>query len=134
LFFGGINGFNSFFPSQIEDDPYLPAVVITDFQMLNKSVEIGKKVDGRTVLETSVIEADNISLSYDDDVISFQFAALHFAMPEKNQYAYIMDGFDREWQRVGTRNFATYTNLPPGDGAWWAAHRHRVEEAARRFE
>jgi len=129
LFFGGINGFNAFYPSAIVDDRHVPQVAITDFWMLNKSVEIGKREDGRTILKQSVVETDEITLSHKDDVISFRFAALHYAMPEKNQFAYMMEGFEREWQEAGSRNFATYTNLPPGsytfrvraanhDGVW----------------
>ena len=115
MFFGGINGFNSFYPESIRKNPYIPLVVITDFQIFNKSVPIGKDTNGCSILKESIIETKEIKLSHRDRVISFEFAALHYASPDKNEYAYKMEGFEKEWNYVGNRHFATYTNLPPGD-------------------
>jgi len=112
MFFGGINGFNSFYPHNIKDNPYVPPVVITDFQLFNKSVPIGKRVNGRMILEKSITETKTVELSHRDDILSFQFAALNYIFPGKNRYAYMMEGFEKEWNYVGNRHFATYINLP----------------------
>jgi len=114
MFFGGINGMNSFFPDSIKTDRQLPPVVITDFRILNQRVPVGRGPDGRTVLEKSITETDFIRLSHKDKVITFEFAALHYSPSNKNEYAYIMEGFDQNWNFIGNRRIATYTNLPPG--------------------
>ncbi len=105
MFFGGINGFNAFHPKNIKDNPHIPPIVITGFQIFNKEVK----------LDTSISEKKVINLSWRDHTFSFDFVALDYIFPEKNQYAYKMEGFDDEWNRVGTRRFASYTNLPPGE-------------------
>jgi signal transduction histidine kinase/CheY-like chemotaxis protein/ligand-binding sensor domain-containing protein len=115
MFFGGINGFNSFYPDEIRENSYVPPVVITDFQIFNKSISIGEKAAGRLILEKSITETEEIELSDKDRVISFEFAALHYASPDKNEYAYIMEGFEKNWNYAENRRFATYTNLPPGE-------------------
>ena len=115
MFFGGVNGFNSFFPEEIKDNPYIPQIVITGFKIFNKEVPIGKEINGRVILKKSITQAKEITFSYNQRFFSFEFAALHFASPEKNQYAYKLEGFDKEWNYVGNRNFATYTNLSPGE-------------------
>jgi signal transduction histidine kinase/ligand-binding sensor domain-containing protein/CheY-like chemotaxis protein len=115
FYFGGINGFNVFYPDSIRHNPYVPPVVITEFRIFNKPVPIGEIGDGRTILAQSISETDRIELAYTDHVISFEFSALHFASPQKNRYSYILDNFDAEWNDVGHRRHATYTNLPPGE-------------------
>lgn len=115
MFFGGINGVSAFHPEEIVEDPYVPPVVITAFSIFNVSVPVGEGPGGRRILEKSISETELIRLSHRDDVISFEFAALHYAAAEKNEYAYMMEGVDRDWNYVGSRRFATYTKLPPRD-------------------
>jgi PAS domain S-box-containing protein len=115
MFFGGINGFNSFFPDKVKDNPFKPQIVITAFQLFNKSVPIGEMEDDRIILQDSIIETQNIVLSHTDKAISFEYAALHYASPDKNMYAYMMEGFETDWNYVGDRRFVTYTGLPPGE-------------------
>ncbi len=115
MYFGGIQGFNAFYPDSIRNNPIAPRVVLTDFRIFNKTVPVGPLPDGRTVLDKAVSETDHIELTSRDHVISFEFADLHFASPLKNSFAYIMEGFEDRWNEVGTRNHATYTNLPPGN-------------------
>jgi len=115
MFFGGVHGFNTFFPDKVIDNLYIPEIVITDFQLFNKPVPIGQNQEGRTILKNHIIETDEINLQYKDKVFSFEFSALHYTSPDKNQYAYKMEGFDDEWNQVGNRRFATYTGLPPGE-------------------
>ncbi|RIK59444.1 hypothetical protein DCC62_28660, partial [candidate division KSB1 bacterium] len=112
LFFGGINGFNAFYPEDFRDNPHAPPVVFTNFQILNKS--ISHKTPG-SPLAQAISETEEITLSYEDKVFSFEFAALDFTAPSKNQYAYKMENFDADWQQAGTSRTATYTNLDPGE-------------------
>ena len=115
LFFGGINGFNVFYPKDIKDNPNIPPVVITDFQIFNKSVPVGQDEGGSSILTNSISETKAIQLSHKDNVISFEYVALDYAAPEKNEYAYIMEGLENEWNYVGKRRYATYSKLPPGE-------------------
>lgn len=105
MFFGGINGFNVFHPDSIRENRIVPPIVLTGFKKFNKDVQLDKNI--------SVTE--EIELSYRDYVFSFEFAALNFCSTEKNTYAYLMEGFDKEWNYVGNRRFASYTNLNPGE-------------------
>jgi signal transduction histidine kinase len=120
-----VNGFNAFFPERIKDNPYVPPVVLTDFQIFNQSVPIGQD----SPLPQSISEVEEIVLPSQDKVFSFEFATLNYIIPEKNQYAYMMEGFDEDWMYSGNRRFVTYTNLDPGtytfkvkgsnnDGVW----------------
>ncbi len=115
MLFGGIDGFISFYPELIEDNPHKPPVVITDFQLLSRSSSTGQKLDSRTMLRNAIIEEEQIELSYKDNVFSLEFAALDYRAPGKNQYKYMMEGFDTEWIDSGTRRFVNYTNLSAGD-------------------
>ena len=125
LYFGGINGFNAFFPSRIRRNRHVPPVVITDFKIFNEPVPVGPD----SPLKTSISEATEITLSPEDSVISFEFVALHFSDPAKNQYAYMMEGINKEWVDLGTRRYVTYSSMPHGhytfrvkgsncDGVW----------------
>jgi hypothetical protein len=123
---GGIHGFNCFVPGNLVDNPYIPPVVLTDFQIFTRSVSIGPE----SPLQQAIYAARKVRLSYRDSVISFRFAALNFRAPLKNRYAYKLEGFDKEWTQTDSRfRMATYTNLDPGtytfrvmgsnnDGVW----------------
>lgn len=117
MFFGGINGFNRFFPEEIKDNPVIPPVVLTDFKIFNKSVLIrGDEASDEFRLEKSIDETSSIKISYREDTFSFEFAALHYVYPDKNQFAYIMEGFDKDWiYTEAKKRFANYTNLDPGN-------------------
>jgi signal transduction histidine kinase/streptogramin lyase len=103
LYFGGVQGITVFDPADVVDNPTVPPVVITAFKKFNQ-VE-------RTDLEAS----EDITLSYQDNFISFEFAALDFSTPEKNQYAYMLEGFNKDWVYSGTLRNASYTNLKGGE-------------------
>ena len=112
MFFPGSGGFNAFYPDQIVDNLNAPPVLITDFQLANKPVPIRDD----SVLRKSILETNELVLSYQDNVFSFEFVALDYRDPEKDRYKYKMDGFEEEWNEVdSTRRFATYTNLDPGE-------------------
>lgn len=114
MFFGGINGLNAFFPDRIKDNPYPPPVVLTGLKIFDRDVPIGRRPNGRTILERSITQSTSLRLSHKENMITLGFAALHYAAPEDNQYAYILEGFDKEWKAVGNSRSASYTNLPPG--------------------
>jgi signal transduction histidine kinase/CheY-like chemotaxis protein len=111
MFFGGINGFNVFHPDSVSDNPFVPPVLITDLQIFNKPVTVGKD----SPLQQHITESKEITLSYQQSVFTFAFAALNYTQPEKNQYAYKLEGFEQDWNHVGARRTATYTNLDQGD-------------------
>lgn len=112
MYFGGINGINYFKPEEISDNPCKPKIVITDFQIFNHSI---KNSPDNPFLKTNITETKQLNLSYRESVFSFEFAALSYNNSAKNQYAYMMEGFDKEWIESGTRRFVTYTNLEPGE-------------------
>ena len=111
LAFGGIRGFNIFDPSEILDNTLAPELAFTDFKLFNRPAAIG---DGAP-LQAHISTADEIVLSHRDYVFSFEFAALHFAISEKNRYATMLEGVDNDWVDIGTRRMVAYNNLPPGD-------------------
>ena len=117
LIFGGINGFNIFYPDSIKDNTHIPSVYITYFNLFNKPIPVGyDSLSKRIVLHKSIIETKELELNYDDNVFSFEFAALDYQAPIKNKYAYKMEGFDKDWiYTSANRNLATYTNLDPGE-------------------
>ncbi len=111
LYFGGNNGINIFFPDSIKENPYKPKVIFTNFLIFNKPIEIGGK-DSPLLKHISKIK--KITLSYKQSAFSIQYAGINYIAPEKNKYAYIMEGFDDEWNDVDSKREATYTNLDPG--------------------
>lgn len=111
LFFGGKNGFNSFYPSKLIKNTNIPEVVITDFLIFNRPVTTS---DG--TLKYNIPETKNIKIKSKQSFITFLFSALNYLSPEKNKYAYKLEGFDTEWTYVNAdRRQATYTNLNPGE-------------------
>ncbi len=115
LYFGGINGYNSFFPDQICKKPYNPPIVLTDFQIFNKNVPIAKDTNDHSPLRQDISETKSLVIPYNSNVITFGFAALDFASPLNKVYAYKLKGFDSEWNMIGSKNSANYTNLNPGN-------------------
>ncbi|MGD0037219.1 MAG: two-component regulator propeller domain-containing protein [Bacteroidota bacterium] len=112
MIFGGNNGFTLFHPDNIVVNSIVPPVSLTDFKIFNKSVPIS---DEKSVLKNHISHTKEITLKYSQSVFTFEFAALNYTSPEKNQYAYIMEGFEKEWNYVGRQRNATYTNLNPGE-------------------
>ncbi len=111
IFFGGTNGFNYVDPENLQDNAFIPPVYITGVLIFNKPLQ----ADGRdVVLQTNITDAKQLKISYKQSVITFEFAALNFTYSEKNQYAYMLEGFDKEWIYAGTQRSATYTNLDAG--------------------
>ena len=98
MFFGGPNGLTAFYPDDIRENPYIPPVHITGIQLANEPVAVG----GDSPLQTSILSAEELALSHQDRMISFEFAALSFSSPERNRYKYKLEGFDEDWNEVGS--------------------------------
>ena len=119
MYFAGTEGVTSFDPAQIEDNDYIPPVHITGFDKFDQPFDFGKPLH----------ELQQIELSYKENVFTFHFVTLNYINPEKNQYAYKMEGIDKDWRYCGTSTHADYSGLPPGkyifrvkasnnDGVW----------------
>lgn len=128
LYLGGIYGFNAFSPTVLLRNPNVAPVVLTEVDVFNTPLRPGP---AGSPLHQAISEAKTLTLSYKASAVTFQFAALNFIDPQKNQYAYQLVGFDEAWRYSGTRHEATYTNLDPGryvfrvkaannDGVWSA--------------
>jgi signal transduction histidine kinase/ligand-binding sensor domain-containing protein/CheY-like chemotaxis protein len=111
IYFGGVNGFNILSPDKISINHYLPVVHFTDFLLFNKPVAVGDN----SPLQQHISLTKHFTLSYDQSTISFEYAALSYTMPKANQYAYKLQGYDKDWNYVGAERKATYTNLNPGN-------------------
>ena len=111
LFFGGVNGFNSFRPEDLAEDSTSAVVRITDIRLLNKSVEYGGK---GSPLARPVYLSDGMEIPFSTNMITFQFATMEYADPVRHRYQYKLEGFDPDWILAGTTNEANYTNLDPG--------------------
>jgi len=129
MYFGGLNGLTAFRPKDIHDNPYPPTVRVTDVRVAGLPVREGQDSDG-IALSSREIPSPTLTLSYRHPVFSLEFSALHYADTQRNQFAYQLQGFDKDWiaANAGTR-VVTYTNLDPGhyvfhvkaankDGVW----------------
>ncbi len=105
MFFGGINGINSFYPEKIMADSFFARPVLINLKKFVESDTISMGITG----------LNEITLPYNDNFLSFEFSALDFHAPAKNRYEYILEGFDSKWTNAGNRRFASYTNLPHGN-------------------
>jgi signal transduction histidine kinase/ligand-binding sensor domain-containing protein/CheY-like chemotaxis protein len=114
MYFGGVNGFNTVTPGHIPSEPFDPPLVMTNFQIFNQEVPIGAGENGSSPLSADISETKQISLPYKSTVISFTFASLNYTDAAKKRYAYMLEGFDKDWTYVRLRRSVTYTNLAPG--------------------
>jgi len=119
LCFGGTNGFTMFHPDSIKENTHIPQIVITELKKSGKPFDITQVISSSGVIE----------LSYKENFFSFEFAALDFVRPEKNRYAYKLEGFNEDWIDCGLERSATFMNLEGGrytfrvkgsnnDGVW----------------
>lgn len=125
IYLAGDKGFEYLNPSRISRNTEIPPVYVNDFQVFNKSIEPSESGP----FKESLSAVQKITLKYSQSVFSIGFVALNFTLPQKNQYAYKLDGFDQKWNFVGPEHKVTYTNLDPGtytfnikaannDGVW----------------
>ncbi len=140
LWFGGPDGLNAFYPSDIEDDTSQAVVVMTGLRIFNKKISHGEKINNRILLEKPVFNTDRLVLKYRENSFTIEFAALNYFNPADNIYSYNLEGFDDKWiTTVGDENFATFSNLNNGkyvfrvrgtnqDGLW---NNHTAEISIR---
>ena len=105
MFFGGLNGFNTFDPAHISNNQHVPPVFITSYKRFGKEVKLDSLIEDKRYIE----------LSYKDNFFSFEFVALDYVFPEKNRYMYKMEGLDQDWSPATNHRYASYTNLEGGD-------------------
>jgi signal transduction histidine kinase/ligand-binding sensor domain-containing protein/CheY-like chemotaxis protein len=110
LLFGGVNGFNIFNPAEMSDNPNIPLIYIVDFKLFNEEVPIGPN----SILSENTITSNSITLRHWQNVITFEFAALNFRHPERNQYRYMLEGFNDNWINLRNERQVSFTNLNPG--------------------
>lgn len=112
---GGINGFNSFYPENIQSSKTKPKTTITDFFLFNERISINSEKDHPSPLNKSIILTDSIFLLPKQKSLGFMFSALIHSNPEKVKYAYKLEGFDPDWNYTDSKNrLANYTNLEFG--------------------
>ncbi|GAF01981.1 ligand-binding sensor domain-containing protein [Saccharicrinis fermentans] len=126
ILFSGLNGFNMFYPDSIKDNTNPPEIHLTDFRILNEKVQIG---GDKSPLKKHIDLTDQITLKNAQSSFSFEFVAVNYTSPEKSQYLYMLEGYDKDWQRAGVTKIANYTKVPAGkysfkvkasngDGVW----------------
>ncbi|MGY6649686.1 two-component regulator propeller domain-containing protein [Wenyingzhuangia sp. IMCC45574] len=130
MIFGGINGFNAFYPHQIKDNPYPPQTTISKISLFNNELKPGEKIEDNIILNKTANQTKRIELKHNQNSLTFEFAGLEYSSPKKNQYAYKLTGFEKGWNYTQSEiRLATYTNLAPGsyvfnvkssngDGVW----------------
>ncbi len=127
LYFGGFDGFNSFYPDSLTNNDFIPPVYFTNFELFNKPVSIN---DEDSPIKYHISETEKIVLNWKQTVFSIDFVGINYTNPKKSLYQYKLKDFDKEWITVdASRTFTTYTNLDPGhytfqvkasnnDGVW----------------
>lgn len=105
LFFGGMNGLNSFFPDSLKDNPHIPVIAFTSAYAISKGAKEYLNLE----------KSGQIALNYNENTFTIEFAALEFTNPEKNAYAYMLEGLDDNWVDIGKRNFVAFTRISPGE-------------------
>lgn len=112
LYFGGSGGFNFFYPESVVDNPHIPKIALTSFKLFNKEVLPGTE---KSPISKPIWLSESITLNHKQSNIGFEFAAFSYTSPAKNQYAYMLEGYDKEWNYIGTKHEAIYTSLPAGN-------------------
>ena len=105
IFFSGVSGFNSFYPLKLKFNQQAPTLLITGIKINNAPY----------FADTSIADVRQLELKYNQSELQFNFAALNFSQTGKNQYAYQLEGYDKNWSTPGLSRTAKYTNLDPGD-------------------
>ena len=125
VMFGTSNGVFMFNPDSIRKSSYVPPIVFGKLMVNNEDVTPGKA----SILKVDLDDTEKLVLSHDENIFSVQYAALDYTNPQNIQYAYILDGFEKQWTLADKQRSVTYTNLPKGnyvfrvrstnsDGAW----------------
>ncbi|MBX2841960.1 MAG: hypothetical protein KTR26_09310 [Flammeovirgaceae bacterium] len=112
FYFGGSNGYNVFRPEEINDDIIFQPIAFTNLYLFHKKVNVN---DLNSVLTSDINYQNRLVMDANQNTISFQYSSLDYTFSKLNYYAYMLEGFDPRWNKVGTERRATYTNLPPGE-------------------
>lgn len=126
LYFGNFQGIDYFNPSDIKINKNLPSLYLSDFKIFNESVKITQE---NSPLKKVISKTDDITLTSQQSVFTIEYSSINLTRPEKNEYAYYLEGYETTWNYVGKKRSATYTNLDPGtytfklkaannDGVW----------------
>ncbi len=107
FYFGGLNGFNVFFPREIIDNHHVPPIVITSVKLFGEEMPHSRYTSNEDMRRS-------VALEHYENTLSFEFSALDFFDPRKNKYAYMLTGIDSDWIYADGRRYANYTNIPPG--------------------
>jgi len=103
LFFGGMNGFNAFFPDEIQMNKYVPPIVISSFKIFNVEIPL------------TLRDGDTLKLNHNENFFSFEFSSLDYSNPYKNKYAFILENFEKSWNFTNaSKRYADYTAVNPG--------------------
>lgn len=112
MVFSGNNGFISFNPRKMSVNPYVPPIKLSRLYINNERINVR---DHSNILGKSFNSQQQITLTYAQaNNISIEYTALNYIFSDRNRYEYILEGFDKTWNDVGTRRMAYYTNIPPG--------------------
>ncbi|WP_337873137.1 two-component regulator propeller domain-containing protein [Ignavibacterium sp.] len=125
ILMGSKDGLIFFHPDDIRLSYYNPPILFTDLRIFNQPVSVAEN----SILSRSIIYSNEISIPFSNNVFSISFAAIDYNSPKSIKYAYMLEGFDKDWIYVTDRRSATYTNLYPGkylfkvkatnsDGVW----------------
>ncbi len=115
LVFGGRKGIDYILANKLRENNYDPQIVFTDFKIFNKSVPILDKKNKNAILTNFICETKSLKIKYNQNSITFDFAALDYSNSSKNRYSYKLEGFNNYWNDVKNQRTATYTNLEPGN-------------------
>jgi signal transduction histidine kinase/ligand-binding sensor domain-containing protein/DNA-binding response OmpR family regulator len=113
--FGGTLGLNIFYPDNLKGELSNPEIMLTGLSLFNKPLNIDDSLDGNVVLPQVLSHTQKVTLPHDQNVVTFEFVGLNYSYPEKNIYAYKLDGLDSDWNYVGNQRTATYRYLVPGE-------------------
>lgn len=111
MYFGGINGITTFRPELLIDNPYTPAVVITNLRLFNKIV---RPDDETGILTKNISDTRSITLAADQSTFSLEFVVSNYISGRHNTFAYKLDGYDKEWYTLTDQRNVSYSNLPQG--------------------
>lgn len=112
LYFGNLKGVDYFNPKQIKINHTAPSLYLTDFKLFNEKVT---PIEAGSPLKRVISETDSITLTHTQSVFTIEYSGVNYTRPEKNSYAYYLEGYETSWNYVGKKRSATYTNLDPGN-------------------
>ena len=112
LYFGSYEGINYFNPNEIKKAEKAPSLYFSDFKLFNRSVKPNE--DG-SPLSNVISQTKEITLNYTQSVFTIEYVGINYNYSKKNQYAYYLEGFEKDWNYAGNNRTATYTNLAPGN-------------------